>query len=346
MRRGSSEPGGRPPDFAESRTRAPALPGGALYSEEMSSHEPNRVRDFPLRLTPLVVGRFATAAAGARSGAVAPSVSSAPSMALPPSMPSVPSSAVGALQPPAVGTARSSSAKEPLWRHVIGDVLRRERQAQERTLKDVSDTARISMPYLSELERGRKEASSEVLAAAARALGLGLADLLVLAQAELARLTSGEGGAIPARVPVPVPGPMTGPIAGRAQDGAAVAPQPAPARLEPSTAVTSTAVTSTAVTSTAVTSTAAASTAVTSTTATSTAVTSAAVTSTAVTSAATASASASADDVDRESVSAAQSADCDVEVVGLAVSELRRALQPGGAQPRLVAWQHTMTLVA
>jgi transcriptional regulator with XRE-family HTH domain len=43
------------------------------------------------------------------------------------------------------------------------------------------------MPYLSELERGRKEASSEVLAAAAGALGLGLADLLSLAQDELAR---------------------------------------------------------------------------------------------------------------------------------------------------------------
>jgi transcriptional regulator with XRE-family HTH domain len=75
-----------------------------------------------------------------------------------------------------------------LWRHVVGDVLRRERLAQARTLKDVADAARISMPYLSELERGRKEASSEVLAAAARALGLGLADLLALAQAELARL--------------------------------------------------------------------------------------------------------------------------------------------------------------
>ena len=48
--------------------------------------------------------------------------------------------------------------------------------------------AMISMPYLSELERGRKEASSEVLAAAARSLGLGLADLLALAQDELARL--------------------------------------------------------------------------------------------------------------------------------------------------------------
>ncbi|MFC8131927.1 helix-turn-helix domain-containing protein [Streptomyces sp. NPDC057302] len=80
-------------------------------------------------------------------------------------------------------------AKEPLWRDVVGDVLRRERRAQERTLKDVADAARISMPYLSELERGRKEASSEVLAAGARALGLSLADLLSLAQTELTRQT-------------------------------------------------------------------------------------------------------------------------------------------------------------
>ncbi|WP_151482927.1 helix-turn-helix domain-containing protein [Streptomyces albicerus] len=75
--------------------------------------------------------------------------------------------------------------KEPLWRNVVGDVLRRERLAQERTLKDVADAARISMPYLSELERGRKEASSEVLAAAAHALGLGLADLLVQVHSRL-----------------------------------------------------------------------------------------------------------------------------------------------------------------
>lgn len=96
---------------------------------------------------------------------------------------------------PASGTSEASTPvaptpkpKEPLWRNVVGDVLRRERLAQERTLKDVADRARISMPYLSELERGRKEASSEVLAAAAHALGLALADLLALAQDELARL--------------------------------------------------------------------------------------------------------------------------------------------------------------
>ncbi|MFI1417401.1 helix-turn-helix domain-containing protein [Streptomyces sp. NPDC020731] len=79
--------------------------------------------------------------------------------------------------------------REPLLRDLVGDVLRRERLAQERTLKDVADTARISMPYLSEVERGRKEASSEVLAAAAQALGLGLGDLLTRAHGELVRVT-------------------------------------------------------------------------------------------------------------------------------------------------------------
>ncbi|MGV2919767.1 helix-turn-helix domain-containing protein [Streptomyces alfalfae] len=84
------------------------------------------------------------------------------------------------------GNTGAPAAREPLWRDVVGDVLRRERLAQERTLKDVADAARISMPYLSELERGRKEASSEVLAAAAHALGLRLTDVLSLVQSRLA----------------------------------------------------------------------------------------------------------------------------------------------------------------
>ncbi len=93
------------------------------------------------------------------------------------------------LRPPAGRQAPEPPApREPLWRDLVGDVLRRERRAQERTLKDVADEARISMPYLSEVERGRKEASSEVLAAAAHALGLSLADLLARAQGELVRL--------------------------------------------------------------------------------------------------------------------------------------------------------------
>lgn len=85
------------------------------------------------------------------------------------------------------GDADEPEAREPLWRHLVGGVLRRERVAQQRTLKDVADAARISMPYLSEVERGRKEASSEVLAAAAHALGLGLGDVLTRVQSDLAR---------------------------------------------------------------------------------------------------------------------------------------------------------------
>lgn len=93
------------------------------------------------------------------------------------------------------------AVREPLWRHVVGDVLRRERLAQERTLKEVAEAALISMPYLSEIERGRKEASSEVLAAAAHALGLGLADLLTLAKDELARLAQARLARTAAREP-------------------------------------------------------------------------------------------------------------------------------------------------
>ncbi|SED62933.1 helix-turn-helix domain-containing protein [Jiangella alba] len=66
----------------------------------------------------------------------------------------------------------------PLLRTMVGDVLRRTRQEQGRTLADVASDAKVSMPYLSELERGRKEGSSEVLAAVCDALGLELSDLL------------------------------------------------------------------------------------------------------------------------------------------------------------------------
>lgn len=86
--------------------------------------------------------------------------------------------------------ARPVPAQEPLWRHVVGDVLRRRRRGQGRTLQDVADAAGISMPYLSEMERGRKEASSEMLAAVAGALDLSLVDVLALAQGELARVSA------------------------------------------------------------------------------------------------------------------------------------------------------------
>ncbi|MDE3722503.1 MULTISPECIES: helix-turn-helix domain-containing protein [Nocardiopsis] len=67
---------------------------------------------------------------------------------------------------------------EPLMRDLIGDLLRRTRVEQGRTLRQVAEDAQVSLPYLSEIERGRKEASSEVLAAVYRSLGLSITDVL------------------------------------------------------------------------------------------------------------------------------------------------------------------------
>lgn len=63
-------------------------------------------------------------------------------------------------------------------RQVIGDELRRLRQDQGRTLRDVSNAAAVSLGYLSEVERGQKEASSELLAAICGALDVPLSDVL------------------------------------------------------------------------------------------------------------------------------------------------------------------------
>jgi transcriptional regulator with XRE-family HTH domain len=133
----------------------------------VSSHAPNQARVIPLRPVPDPALNAGTPGRSASEDRAEPA-------AAPRGRP---------LEVPLPAPVR-----EPLWRHIVGDVLRRERLAQQRRLKDVAEAARISMPYLSEIERGRKEASSEVLAAAAHALGLGLADLLGLAQDELARI--------------------------------------------------------------------------------------------------------------------------------------------------------------
>lgn len=66
-----------------------------------------------------------------------------------------------------------------LVREVIGDVLRRARISQGRTLREVSDSARVSLGYLSEVERGRKEPSSELLNAICDALEVPLSSLLI-----------------------------------------------------------------------------------------------------------------------------------------------------------------------
>ena len=65
-----------------------------------------------------------------------------------------------------------------LLRRVIGDALRSRRQSQHRTLREVSTAANVSLGYLSEIERGQKEASSELLSAICAALGARLSELL------------------------------------------------------------------------------------------------------------------------------------------------------------------------
>src|SRR5699024_10320343 len=65
-----------------------------------------------------------------------------------------------------------------LLRHLLGDVLRRLRQRQRRTLRQVSAEARVSLGYLSEVERGQKEASAELLSSICTALGVPLSQVL------------------------------------------------------------------------------------------------------------------------------------------------------------------------
>jgi transcriptional regulator with XRE-family HTH domain len=65
-----------------------------------------------------------------------------------------------------------------LLRQLLGDTLRAQRLAQQRTLREVSDAARVSLGYLSEVERGQKEASSELLSSICEALGVPLSYVL------------------------------------------------------------------------------------------------------------------------------------------------------------------------
>ncbi|MBV9845873.1 MAG: helix-turn-helix transcriptional regulator [Kutzneria sp.] len=101
-----------------------------------------------------------------------------------------------------------------LLREAIGDRLRHTRTSQHRTLREVSRAARVSLGYLSEVERGRKEASSELLAAICDALELPLADLLHTVASDMslvsevtgdkpAGVAAGHRGAIEGGRPVP-----------------------------------------------------------------------------------------------------------------------------------------------
>lgn len=75
-------------------------------------------------------------------------------------------------------TVTPETAEEPSLRGLIGDVLREERHRQGRTLADVADGASVSLPYLSEIERGTKEVSSDVLHSVTRSLDLPLVEVL------------------------------------------------------------------------------------------------------------------------------------------------------------------------
>lgn len=116
---------------------------------------------------------------------------------------------------PVTGRPHDPAPPRPLLRTMVGDVLRRTRLSQRRTLADVARAARVSMPYLSEVERGRKEASSEVLAAICDALRLDLADLLAevgsdllggqLRPARVVRLDLARTTLAAPRAPLPAP---------------------------------------------------------------------------------------------------------------------------------------------
>lgn len=85
-----------------------------------------------------------------------------------------------------------------LLRREIGEVLRSVRQHQGRTLREVSSQARVSLGYLSEVERGQKEASSELLASICQALDAPLSAVL---REVSDRIALSEGVSVPDTVP-------------------------------------------------------------------------------------------------------------------------------------------------
>ena len=109
-----------------------------------------------------------------------------------------------------------------LLRTQLGNTLRGHRLSQRRTLRDVSGAARVSLGYLSEVERGQKEASSELLASICDALDVELADLL----AEVSLRVAGGGAVRPLAPPADAPAAETGSATGQP---AAAQPVPEPA---------------------------------------------------------------------------------------------------------------------
>ncbi len=124
-----------------------------------------------------------------------------------------------------------------LLRRVIGDALRARRRGQHRTLREVSTAANVSLGYLSEIERGQKEASSELLAAICDALGAQLSELLREVSDTLILAEQVDGVLEPATQGSPQ-GPTRGPEGaggagaepGRGRPAAVPAARPSPER--------------------------------------------------------------------------------------------------------------------
>lgn len=124
----------------------------------------------------------------------------------------------GAVPSPEVISSQAGPVRKDasvvLMRRLLGEVLRRRRTAQGRTLREVAASARVSLGYLSEVERGRKEASSELLAAICAALGLPMSAVMREVSDELARAEAAAVGALASRTPRRVPGELAGSFAG------------------------------------------------------------------------------------------------------------------------------------
>ena len=101
---------------------------------------------------------------------------------------------------------QGDQALEPLWREVLGSRLRALRAERAETLAKTAERAGISPQYLSEIERGRKEPSSEMIAALAGALDTTLADLTTHVTEDLRRAqrASAERAAQASSAPVPL----------------------------------------------------------------------------------------------------------------------------------------------
>ncbi|MGG7100033.1 helix-turn-helix domain-containing protein [Rhodococcus sp. 24CO] len=97
-----------------------------------------------------------------------------------------------------------AARKRPLIREAYGRVLREVRRDQDRTLGDVAAEVGMSKQYLSEIERGKKEPSSEILRAICEALGMPLEHLLFRAGNRIVALNSVTFGHSPAPISGPV----------------------------------------------------------------------------------------------------------------------------------------------